>query len=289
MILPSIVVISLMLLSGSQIGVIAQGPPVDVSSDNFTVDTGQITIKVTGGGNVPIYTFWETVNDDTEYRVQFTKIFEVFDDNSDGVYDQDTDRIVPGPPYALAALSWDFSEVTSDEDGSHFNISSSDGLFTFANHVGNDATSLKFDVIISEDFTFQSTESLLVLGFSLKNIENAGDETIEQVESSVAFDDAFFNIEETAQDENGDINVGLSTGSEEGGSLAYIAYEQFTGQMVHDPTVGIDEDGIQVDDTDQITVGLWAPGISKGLAALSALFATTITILIPMAYYKRKK
>ncbi|MDH5404735.1 MAG: hypothetical protein OEY49_19690 [Candidatus Heimdallarchaeota archaeon] len=292
LLLTSFAVIGLIVVSGAQIGVIANSHLVLQSEDNITVETNNIVMSVTGGGNVPFYTFWKLGNNDSVYRVQFTQIFEVNDNNDNGIYDINGDTRVAGIPYSLSSLTWEFSEIVSDDNGNHFNITSSNGIFTFANHIGEDANSLKFDVIINSTFQFNSSDSLLVLAFSLKQLNRQGNENINETGNSIGFDDAFFEIEDTAEDDNGVINVGLSYASESGlGGQAYISYEQFSGQLIHDPTIGILTPSIenQTNNADEILGVFWSPEISIGLLSLTTLFASSISIFVLMALYKKRE
>lgn len=300
----SLLAIGLLVLSASQSGVIAQGqgggPPDNRGSNNFETDTGEITVKVVGGGNVPMYTFYETDNNETQYRVMFKQVFEFNDTDGDGVYTSGTDSRVPQSGVALPSLSWDFSNVTSEGGTTSFNITSSDGIFTFANHIDDGAAELKFDVIISADYEWHSDDAHLALAFSLTNTASS-DSDVEQEGNQVNFDGAFFNIEDTADDENGQISVGLTSSTDENDTIAYVSYEHFSGEMVHDPTMGVQAAASSDDTTtgdgngdgpelasDEIEI-LWDFELSKGAASLTTFFASFLAVVLPVAIYRARR
>jgi len=220
-------------------------PDVEVGSDNIYVENENIAIRVTGGQNVPMYSFWDPAQTETKYDVKFILLFEIIDENQDGNYNPDEDTQVPLSTRALPAMSWLFSEIETADDGTtHFNITNQGAAFTiqFRNHIGNDA-SLKFDIVIENyEFVSESEDVMLVLGFHLLTGELETEEEEEPVQTGeqITFgEDAYFETEPTAIASGETINVGFSHGTEEGDSLAYVAYERFDGTLVHDPTIGI--------------------------------------------------
>ena len=90
----------LLALGSTQIGLV--GAELAQGSPNISIDTENIGFKVTGGQNVPKYTFWAPSAPETQYHVQFLKIFEVNDTNGNGAYDAGTDSMVSQSSQALA-------------------------------------------------------------------------------------------------------------------------------------------------------------------------------------------
>lgn len=213
---------------------------------NVTIENENIVVNITGGGNVPKFSFNQPNSTDT-YRIQFHKMFEVVDTNANNVFDSSDETVVPQSVQALASWSWDFSDVQEVDGESTFNITSqgakspTKGNFEviFVNHLGDNASSFKFDVIVNDyEFTSEDENAMLVLAFSLTTPD--GDDEPEQENNSVEFGDAYMEVEETASSGDSSIGVGLTTPSN-GSSIAYIAYENFNGSFVHDPEVGFTE------------------------------------------------
>ena len=260
-----------------------QAPDVTIGADNIYVENENIAVKITGGQNVPMYSFWDPAQTESKNLVKFILLFEIIDENQDGTYNPEEDTEVPLSTQALPAMSWSFSEIDTLEDNTtHFNITSQGAAFTiqFRNHIGADA-SLKFDVVI-ENYAFvsDSEDVMLVLGFQLLTGEtedeaetNSGE--AEQTGERINFgDNAYFEAEPTADASGEAIGVGFSQGTEEGLPLAYIAYERFDGTLVHDPTIGIASGS----DSDAI------PGPTVSLLVAVAV----ITSILGMHRYKRR-
>ncbi|MHA1560913.1 MAG: winged helix-turn-helix transcriptional regulator [Promethearchaeota archaeon] len=222
------------------------GPPDDLpvfpDGTSIYVENENIAIQVIGGEYVPMYSFWDPSQNETKYNVKFIKLFEIIDENQDGNYNEH-DTLVPESVKALPDMSWLFSEIETAGDGTtHFNITSQGAAFTiqFANHFGTNA-SMKFDIIIENyEFVSNSENVMLVLGFNL--LVGESEEELEQSGDRINFgENAYFEAESTATASGETINVGVTKGTNEGEeSLAYIAYEQFNGTLVHDPKIGID-------------------------------------------------
>ena len=113
------------------------GSMIQNGSDNIYVENDNIAIKVTGGLNVPMYSFWDPSQEATKYDVKFILLFEIIDVDTNGLYDPEVDTQVPLSTQALPAMSWLFSEIVNETDGTtHFNITSQGAAFTiqFVNH-----------------------------------------------------------------------------------------------------------------------------------------------------------
>ncbi len=221
------------------------------ASNNISIENENIALEITGGQNVPKFSFWKPGDENTIYRVQFHNMFEIIDDNNNNQFDSDTEQTVPQSQQALASWNWIFTDVVENDDETTFNITG-DGSFApvmgtfdliFVNHLGANASEFKFDVIVDNyEFVSGSDNAMLVLAFSLTTANNA--ETAEDQGNSIQFGDAFLDVEETATTDAGNINVGLTLPGNDS-KIAYIAYEKFDGGFVHDPTLGIGEsDGI---------------------------------------------
>ncbi len=98
------------------------------SGDNVSLTTDTLAVEIKGGGNVPFFFFYKVGENETTYKLQLSQIFEAEDDNSDGVYDNGTDKKVAGSTLALSSLSWEFSDFDIETSASnetqaiHFNL-----------------------------------------------------------------------------------------------------------------------------------------------------------------------
>lgn len=244
---PVILIVTMMIGAGSP-AVFAQG-----ESGNVRFDTGSIFIEITGNGNVPKFSFAPSDDLNSTYNVFFSKILEINDTNDNGVYDEDDTKIVS---YSLPAFDWEISDIDNQSTSAHFNLTGTpkntakdgDWSVSFNNHLTADANDFKFDVVINGYDFVESEEkgqntkwynnSMLVLSFRLSFGDDA--EASQSTDDTVTFGDGgFFNIEETAQDATGDVDVSMSyevNGSE---AEVYVAYDMFSGDMYHDPTLGV--------------------------------------------------
>jgi len=273
--LTSLIIALLFLFSISNVtGSLVQG-----ESDNFYMENDSIAIKVVGGQNVPMYSFWSLSDTDTVYNVKFILLFEAIDVDGSGDFNEG-DTQVPESTAALPAMSWIFSEIVTDDAGSHFNITSEGAAYTiqFLNHIGADAN-MKFDILIENyEFVSDSADVLLVLGFHCYSDVAESEDDMEDGENKVNFgDDGYFEIEPTADAQGQSIDVGISKGSgEDDEPMIYLAFGDFEGgKIFHDPTIGIGSG----DDTTQVIPG---PTVSL----LVTIFVITNVLVIYR--FKRK-
>ena len=257
----------LLCITGNFILISAQ-PPIDVPTDDaggdagddardeqrveqFEINNDLITFSVTGL-NIPMYSFWLSSQETIKYEVKFLLLFEIVDQNQDGIYTPDVDSQVPESIYALPSLSWEFSDSLDTADNStHFNLTSTGGPFTiqFRHHFSQNSH-LKFDIVI-QNYTFVSDEenAMLVLGFHLLSSEQGEDndskenqENLDQSnEKRINFgNQGYFSSMKTASSNGTDIQVGVSEGKESGEPIAYLAFEKFSDTVILDPKIGID-------------------------------------------------
>ncbi|MBE0527408.1 MAG: hypothetical protein IH631_10725, partial [Candidatus Thorarchaeota archaeon] len=88
----------------------AQGNSLEYqySAGIVSLTTDDIAIKVTGNNQAPHFHWWDPNTPDVDYHVMFVKMFEANDTNSDGVFNNASDRVI-GAPFALPTTDWDFS------------------------------------------------------------------------------------------------------------------------------------------------------------------------------------
>ncbi len=276
------------------------------SGDNVSLTTDTLAVEIKGGGNVPFFFFYKVGENETTYKLQLSQIFEAEDDNSDGVYDNGTDKKVAGSTLALSSLSWEFSDFDIETSASnetqavHFNLTSSaskgkpsndDLVLQFRMHLNaDDDASLKFDVVI-DGYTFSSESAMLVVAFKLTSTDNS---EAEQNQNQVRFGNGFFESEESATDDNGTINVGLSS-QNDGGSMIYLAYEHFEGRMTHDPTIGVASNTAGTEVTDESSVSLTSeipafPELSRAtLVSITAVSTIAFLGIITLITSKKRQ
>jgi len=270
------------------------------NSGNYDYENDNVHIQVTGNGNVPKYNVWNVDDNETVYKVFFNSIFTANDTNDDGVYHPDEDQkyVGGGGPNAgfqaaLPSSSWDFSEVTENDDGSvDFDISSSDlGLdgmtLELRNHIGADASEIKFDVFISGfDFSVSPNSDMLVFVYTLSSTAEG---EASQDGNSVSLGDGYFESEPLAQDDNGDVEVGMWANTTGSSATVYIAYNQWSGDLLHDPTVGVQASAAVPDDTTTVGDGPnLADASDEEDAGLTTFFASFIAVVVPFSLYRRR-
>jgi hypothetical protein len=255
------------------------------ASNNMSHDTGKIQINITGGQNVPKFSINPSNDTGNKYNIFFSQVFEVIDTNENGRYDPGNDTMVPASMNALAAFSWQFSEIDESQDGAvQFNITSTGGTGPFGSfsiqfriYISDDASEFKFDVVMSDyDFRSDSEDVLLVLAFMITGANEDDDlDTENEGEDTVKFGDAYFETETTAESGNSTINVGISHGEGEGNPFVYLAYERFDGSFDHDPTVGVQSSAI-------------GPGDDRQAELNGFVFITTFVALIAIPIFIRR-
>ena len=301
----------LLLLSATTMSALAV-PSANKEQGSVVVETNAMTIKLVGNENVPFYFFWPTNSPSEKYKVQMYQFFEAIDIDQDGTYDQDSDTIVQGSVISLASLDWQFSDIITETDAQgdfvalHFNMTSqtkpggsnvgSRASFTvqFRSHLfAENEAALKFDVVV-EGYEFSNDEAMLVLAHKIF-LTNDNNE-MKQSENEVQFGNAFFEASDTAEaTETGTVKVGVSYASDSDGNdanaMIYLAYSHFSGDLVHDPTIGIG--GNTAGQAIEGGIGNEIlPRPSKGVLLASSLLATIIFLLIPLITYRfimRKK
>ena len=281
-----------------------------------TLETDSIVIQVVANQEVPFYFFWSTQNPEEKYKLQFYTIFEIIDTNGNGIYDPGNDTIVPNSKVALASFDWEFSDFKTETDANgtvtaiHFNMTSVSGInphspdFTLQirNHLyADNISALKFDIVIS-NYSFKDDNADLVLGFNL--ILAAGGQKMKehrhQHRESLEFGNAYFETNSTAKDRNNtDVSVRMSYGEdterhEMNAKMVYLTYEHFTGELVHDPVIGVLSSGSG--SSSEQTVGSQKstdmrlfPTPSRGELLATGLIATMLAIAIPAIAYKLRK
>ncbi len=226
---------------------------IQVAPDNVgvTFNTGELEIFVPSD-QVPFY-FLTELSTNITYKVQFHNMFEISDLDGDGEYNQGNDSIVPTSSKALASFNWSISDIDNetDSDGNlvatHFNLTGSyNGLTVqFRNHIDMvNGLSLKFDVVINS-YNFIDDNASLVLAYMITSSDPDYDGTPKDANDTVTFGRGFFSSLPSAEDINGtnvaSIATGLSTGSDGGNGMVYLTYEHFDGDLVHDPTIGVEQ------------------------------------------------
>lgn len=244
----TLLLLTVLLSSQVQTKLLQADISVEITDNQATIITDSLTVNITGGENVPKFNFWETDQSENVYKLQFSGIFEIEDNLENGTlgaYDQTEDKKLGGTIEALSPFRWDFSDFTLEEENSeliglHFNITSTDGpsdidwKIQFRNHLYIETDfQLKFDVLI-DNYEFQHAEGFLVLAFKI-----GSNDPVIQNGNEIVFGNGFFNIENTAEANGETIPVGLSIGDEDADPKIYLTYGHFSGNLLHDPTLGI--------------------------------------------------
>lgn len=312
--------LSLTLFVGLFLATTVSGVPAEnnwsynYSNGKVTLATDNIAIEITGQANTPMFFFWDPSDVDTTYKIQFIKVFEVIDDG-DGVYTSNDQNVV-NSQLALAKYTWEFSDFVTDMENDsvtavHLNITSlpdTNGMvedlpvIQFNNHLyADDPSAIKFDVVI-DNYTWHDPSAMLVLGYTIVLPDNRLNQTGNQIQ----FGEAYFQAQTQAQANGSNIDVGLSYGDGDNGTMLYLSYEHFDGLMVHDPTIGLSSvvvtDPTNTEDptdttptdgkteTDRVSSNPPVlPDMSNVNLFQTSVIAVSIALMVPVvAYYRRK-
>jgi len=237
---------------------------------NFEFQNDQVQIKVTGNGNVPSY-FVTFLGNGEQFKLSFDSVFTADDKNGDGAYQKNDDSIIKskdgGFSKSLPSSSWEFTGPEKDpNDGIHFNITSvdlgqtnsggknsvtpyEDAKIQIRNHVWSpQSASLKFDLLF-DGFDFGSTpeRTLLVMQYQMQGNEFSINSADNQILIGTS---GYFSYLPTATNNiGGVVNVGMSYILKANQLTVYLAYPRFSGQLVHDPTVGVQTSTTTSDDS----------------------------------------
>ena len=234
------------------------------SAGMVSLETDDISIKVTGNNQAPHFHWWSP-DSSIDYHVMFVKMFEANDTIIDGVYETSVDTIV-GDPFILPTTGWNFSGFnTVEENGNttevHFDFATTDSDIMIEVHVHmylDRPDQVKFDVVV-DNWEWTYDDSLLVLMFTVTESvhgEPNSDLTpsgLQKVGTKFQFGDAYFGYNETAIAANNSLEVNASFGD---GNAIFLAIENFGNDtLVYDPILGVTQPEA-VTPIDPIIIGL---------------------------------
>ena len=232
----------------------------DQTHHQVTMTTPSLDIRVTTGGEVPHFLFWNpnaTDMDRVTYHVMFNQLLEFVDSDEDGTYTPGTDMLT-SQVFSLSGIHWDFSGFTTDTDANgtitavHFNFTTdSVPIYGFQDlfiqlrcHVTiEELAAMKFDVVIS-GWPWARSDSYLALRWDITVQYPGMSEVPAQVtveENSFIFGDAYFSYTDTALvDGTTTVTVTGSLEAKHDGTRVYLVYPNFgDGVLEHDPTLGL--------------------------------------------------
>lgn len=232
-------------------------------SKQVTLTSTGIDIRVTTGGNVPHFMFWDPnitqANLRVIYHVQFYQLIEFNDTNDDGTYTPGTDQVV-APILGLASVDWIFSGFQIEEEDSivkavHFNFTSEsvqghhhpDLYIQLRCHVNiTNANELKFDIVLSGwPWTYNDTYlalrwDLMVQSPGMLHYRHAYQYRYEN--GTYTFDGAYFAYKHSANVGNDTVQVTSCHEDMPEKTQFYIVYPNFGDDLLeHDPVIGLDE------------------------------------------------
>jgi len=257
----------------------AQGSSIQYqySAGIVTLETDDISIKVTGNNQAPHFHWWDPNTPDVDYHVMFVKMFEANDTNSDGVFENGTDHII-GAPFALPTTNWEFSDFLVEDDGEnvtavHFNFTTTAEHDPRPEGAGMDYGMLptlspfdvsievrvhidvtnpgefKFDLVV-DGWNWTYEDSILVLQFTVTQSAHGqlqGTDSpsgFQRDGTMFQFENGYFQYNETALTANNTLQVKASYGEGiglEAGESIYLAFENFGNEtMEYDPILGIE-------------------------------------------------
>ncbi|MFW9817047.1 MAG: hypothetical protein ACFFEW_14050 [Candidatus Thorarchaeota archaeon] len=275
------------------------------SAGMVSLETDDISIKITGNDQAPHFHWWDPNNPTVDYHVMFVRMFEANDTNANGVFDNGTDVMI-GAPFVLPTAGWDFSDFeTVEEDGNvtevHFNFTTEvtfdprpagvdfggiPHLPSFDVNVSinvhmylENPGEFKFDLIV-EGWTWTYEDSILVLMFTVTEsahgqIQGDTDPSgFHQVETKFQFENGYFEYEETALAANNTLQVRASFGeapSSYSGNAVYLAFENFgEDTLEYDPILGVDA----------VEAGLVLDPMTLGIVTGAAIIIILVVVLI---------
>lgn len=246
----------------------------DATTDQQLFVVGDLSIRVPTS-QVPFYQFWETENNTTVYKIHFDTMFEYNDLNNNSQYDQYNDTIVGQSMTPLAQMTWELSDIVNGTDTISFNLTGDvtgsntnvdqDLIIQFRNHITKGDNELKFDVIIN-NYTWKSDDSLLVLAYKLDNSANhIPNQRQSNVSTQARFGSGYMDSLKTATaGENSQLEHQVQSRMTFGNATKFsnqdykprifISYTHFSGDLVHDPTIGLDQSTENTFNADELSI-----------------------------------
>ncbi len=277
------------------------------SAGIVSLETDDISIKVTGNDQAPHFHWWDPNNPVVDYHVMFVRMFEVNDTDGNGVFENGTDDMI-GAPFVLPTVGWEFSGFeTVEDDGNttevHFNFTTEatfdprpEGSGVDYGHLPSlpafdvnvsinvhmyleNPGEFKFDLMV-EGWTWTFETSLLVLMFTVTQSshgQNQGDTNptgFHKVGTKFQFENGYFEYEETALAATNTLQVKASFGDASGGysgNAVYLAFENFGNDTLeYDPVLGVDPS----------TPGLILDPLTLGIVAGTAIIIVLAIVLV---------
>ena len=267
----------------------------DAGNKQVTVTTPKLDIRVTTGGQVPHFMFWDPTildpNARLTYHVQFHQLIEFDDTNADGVYTNGTDTNVR--VLAMSAINWTFSGFLVDQvNGSvtaiHFNFTLADvqpphgyeELFVQLRcHVNaSKPEELKFDVVIS-GWPWANSGTYLALRWDLM-VQSPGAGAYRHASQyqyhvenrTYSFDGAYVSYRSTANVGLSTIPVNSSISEQSDRTRFYIVYPNFGNQTLeHDPEVGLEDTTVVEPPVVPLLLVVGAGALACGVIAAAVL------------------
>ncbi|MEE8181770.1 MAG: hypothetical protein V3T87_00485 [Candidatus Thorarchaeota archaeon] len=257
----------------------AQGSGIQYqhSAGIVTLETEDLSLRVTGVNEVPHFHWWDPDSPTVDYHVMFVKFFEANDTNSNGAYDVETDVMV-GPPLALPTADWEFSGFELEQEGDnvtavHFNFTSTeeheprpmdtgesygslpemepfDVMVQIRVHIDlENPGEMKFDLIVDGwQWTFNDT--ILVFHFTVTESNHGTSQAgtdptnFQRTGTKFSFGNGYMEYNETALAAQNTLEVKASYGEETAlaaGQAVYLAFENFGNETLeYDPILGIE-------------------------------------------------
>jgi len=234
-----------------------EGIHYSLGLEGFEMTNGAFTLGMTDSDG-PHYSFFDNVENETEYHIAIVHAFEYLDDDENGIYEASEDTMV-NPSVNLQISSWSFGGFASEaEQGTttslQFNLSSIEG---FAPHqpslriviqnriTAENANVLKFGLTIEEwswsrgDSNFAIT---MTIGSGARG-QQMQKPIVNPSSNNLTFGNGFFSYDSQINYgmNQGVLNVSLGGASPQGNSeQIYLCFPHFGEETLEcDPIFGL--------------------------------------------------
>lgn len=233
------------------------GIDYSLGPQGLEMTNGAFSLSLTGGQG-PHYTFFDNVENETEYHLKLIRAFEYLDENHDGVYTAADDTSI-NPSVSLQTGSWSFggfvSEQSSGEISSfQFNLSSVGG---FAPHQPElnielqnqitieNANALKFGITL-EGWSWSRGDSSLAIVMALGSGGRGQQMTRPSVSHSsgnLTFGNGFFSYASDIRYGSNQSTLNASLGGampQDEGEQFFLCFPNFGEETLQcDPLIGL--------------------------------------------------
>lgn len=254
---PTILALMILLLLVQGVSGTPEGIYYSLDPEGFEMTNGAFSLSLTQEQG-PHYTFFDNIENETEYHFMTSRVFEYLDENHDGVYTAADDTAI-NPSISLQTSSWSFGGFVTEQSSGEisslkFNLSSVGGFgphqpqlnVELVNQITvENANVLKFGIVLDGWSWSRGDSSLaiaMVLGFGERG-QQMHRPSVAHSSRNFTFGNGFFSYSSTVYfgNEQAELNASLGGAATQGeGEQFFLCFPHFGDEVLEcDPLLGL--------------------------------------------------